>query len=65
MKLRKYLLKERETGMFVGSHSKRHAQLQEREYAYEFSSHAEAIDSFNMLRDLPFNLEIILEGCDV
>lgn len=56
----KYLLKEIETGMFVGSHNKSHAKLQVREYAYEFSSYAEALDSYNTLKGLPIKLEIVL-----
>ena len=58
----KYLLRDRESGLFVGSHSHKHAQLQEREYAYVFSTQKEVEESYNLLAGVAVDLEIVIEG---
>lgn len=45
----KFVLRELSSGLYVGSHSPRHAQLQELDRAYIFNSIEEAMESKTMM----------------
>lgn len=45
----KYVLRELSSGLYVGSHSPKHAQLQEIDRAYVFNSLEEAMGSKTMM----------------
>ena len=56
-----FVLKDKKSGMYVGSHSSKFSQLQIRDHAVEFKDEQEAKDSLEKLKDLPLDLEIISE----